>query len=182
MSSVIDDISLTTYSTFDMLISAKNENSQSEISNNKSKSKRPPNAFLLFCNDHRQQCRDNNPNLKHTEITKILGDKWRSLNSAEKDLYKTESAKKQKEFKEENPEYKYEKTKIKKMNGILPNKQIQVLDVKSLLDLPTSDVINYLSYIARVYPGNFANNSANTHQILDDTFVKHSYLSNNETE
>ena len=45
---------------------------------NKPKSARS--AYIYFCNDNRQKIRDENQDMKITEITKILGQQWKELN------------------------------------------------------------------------------------------------------
>lgn len=57
--------------------------------NNKPKAARS--AYIYFCNDNRQKIRDENPQMKITEITKILGVQWKELNK------KAESNKKARE-------------------------------------------------------------------------------------
>ena len=37
-------------------------------------------AYIYFCNDNRQKIRDENPEIKITEVTKILGQQWKELN------------------------------------------------------------------------------------------------------
>ncbi|TDH67874.1 hypothetical protein CCR75_005332 [Bremia lactucae] len=41
--------------------------------------KRALSAYFFFCNDIRQQVRDENPNKKITEIATLLAEKWRAL-------------------------------------------------------------------------------------------------------
>ena len=37
-------------------------------------------AYIYFCNENRQKIRDENPEIKITEVTKILGQQWKELN------------------------------------------------------------------------------------------------------
>lgn len=48
------------------------------------------NSFMNFSNQHRQDVRNLHPGLHVTEIAKILGGLWRSLDQDEKDQYKDE--------------------------------------------------------------------------------------------
>lgn len=41
--------------------------------------KRALSAYFFFCNDIRQETRDENPNKKITEIATLLAEKWRAL-------------------------------------------------------------------------------------------------------
>ena len=63
---------------------------------NKPKSARS--AYLYFCNENRQKIRDDNPDLKITEITKILANQWNELN--EKAKTNTNSEKQLKKYKQ----------------------------------------------------------------------------------
>ena len=46
------------------------------------------NAFMNFSNEHRQEVRDENPDMSMTEVAKELGRMWRELSQDEKDEYK----------------------------------------------------------------------------------------------
>jgi hypothetical protein len=50
-------------------------------------SRRPMNAFLLFCKRHRGIVKDKYPNLENRNITKILGEWWQSLGDEEKAVF-----------------------------------------------------------------------------------------------
>lgn len=46
--------------------------------------KRPMSAFLYFSQDKRRQIKDENPTLKNTEVSRILGDLWRNASEDDK--------------------------------------------------------------------------------------------------
>lgn len=46
--------------------------------------KRPMSAFLYFSQDKRRKIKDENPTLKNTEVSRILGDLWRNASEEEK--------------------------------------------------------------------------------------------------
>jgi len=46
------------------------------------------NAFIVFCNEKRDQVKKANPEAKMGEITKILGDEWKKMSDDEKKPYK----------------------------------------------------------------------------------------------
>jgi hypothetical protein len=46
------------------------------------------NPFMNFSNQHRQEVREKHPDLRMTEIAKILGSMWRALSETEKDKYR----------------------------------------------------------------------------------------------
>lgn len=51
------------------------------------KKKRAPSSFIIFSNEHRAKVRSENPDLKITEIGKILGTMWKGLSDAQKKPY-----------------------------------------------------------------------------------------------
>jgi structure-specific recognition protein 1 len=59
--------------------------------------KRPPSNFMLFSKDKRESVKSEHPELKLPEISKVLGQKWRSLSDRKKEKY----SKKAKALKEE---------------------------------------------------------------------------------
>jgi high mobility group protein B1 len=46
--------------------------------------KRPMSAFLYFSQDKRRQIKDENPTIRNTEVSRILGELWRSASDEEK--------------------------------------------------------------------------------------------------
>lgn len=49
--------------------------------------KGPKNAFIFFCNDRRSEIKEENPDMKPTEITKKIGEMWKQVDSIEKAQY-----------------------------------------------------------------------------------------------
>ena len=49
--------------------------------------KRPASAYLLYANEHREEVRAANPAAKPTEVTRILGQQWKSLADADRAVY-----------------------------------------------------------------------------------------------
>jgi len=45
------------------------------------------NAFMNFSNAHREDVREENPDLKMSEIAKVLGQIWRELSANQKAKY-----------------------------------------------------------------------------------------------
>lgn len=50
--------------------------------------KRPLNAYMLYCKEHRRRVVDNHPNLKLGQVSKLLAEEWKSLSDEEKSKYK----------------------------------------------------------------------------------------------
>lgn len=76
-----------------------------------SKTKRPPNAYILYCLEKRGELREQYPDMPNIEISKMLGERWKDLDEAYKRPYKERAKDLQTEFKQKNPEYKYEKAR-----------------------------------------------------------------------
>lgn len=49
--------------------------------------KGPKNAFIFFCNDRRSEIKEENPDMKSTEIAKKMGEMWKEIDSVEKAQY-----------------------------------------------------------------------------------------------
>ncbi|MES1904076.1 MAG: Transcription factor SOX-17, partial [Paramarteilia canceri] len=54
----------------------------------KQRIKRPMNAFMVWAKSERRKISESDSSLKNAEISKILGQKWRSLDLKTKELYK----------------------------------------------------------------------------------------------
>ena len=76
--------------------------------------KRPPNSYLLFCLEKREDLRNQNPTLSNVEISRMLGELWKKLKESERRPYKDRAKILQDEFKEHNPNYKYVRAQKKR--------------------------------------------------------------------
>lgn len=90
---------------------AMNEMDENNDMESKSKGKRPPNAFILYCLERRQEVRVQNPDLPNLEVTKRLSEQWKSLNEVGRRPYKERAKALQAEFKKSNPKYGYTKAR-----------------------------------------------------------------------
>eukprot|EP00475_Leptophrys_vorax_P006798 TRINITY_DN14248_c1_g1_i1.p1 TRINITY_DN14248_c1_g1~~TRINITY_DN14248_c1_g1_i1.p1 ORF type:complete len:261 (+),score=87.59 TRINITY_DN14248_c1_g1_i1:84-785(+) len=55
------------------------------------KPKRPPTSYLIFTNAMRAQAKADNPDLKMTELSKVMGSMWRDLTDEEKRPYEEQA-------------------------------------------------------------------------------------------
>jgi hypothetical protein len=80
--------------------------------------KRPMTAYMLYAQAKRQEFKDNNPELKGAEISKLLGAKWKTLSEHKKGKYV-------KLAEEEKGKYQvlYAEFMEKKANGELPEEE-----------------------------------------------------------
>ncbi|KAH8675751.1 hypothetical protein BX600DRAFT_507961 [Xylariales sp. PMI_506] len=65
---------------------------------------RPPSAYVLFSNKMREDLKGQN--LSFTEIAKLVGENWQSLDRAEKDPYETQAQEAKERYNREISEYK----------------------------------------------------------------------------
>lgn len=56
------------------------------------KPKRGPNAYMIFSNEKRAGVKAENPEMKVTEIAKVIGEMWKELSEEEKQEYKDKAA------------------------------------------------------------------------------------------
>ncbi|KAH0787299.1 HMG box family protein [Histomonas meleagridis] len=80
----------------------------------KTKTKRPPNGYILYCLEKRTEFRTLHPDLPNIEISRMLGNEWKSLNEVDRRPYKEKAKILQAEFKLKNPDYRYEKAREKR--------------------------------------------------------------------
>lgn len=75
--------------------------------------RRPPNAYLLFCTEVREELMRKEPELSYRTVMARLGQIWNELSDAQKEPYKQRAKALQEQFKQENPIYKYKARKTK---------------------------------------------------------------------
>eukprot|EP01083_Nonionella_stella_P100332 282840_1 len=61
--------------------------------------KRPPNSFLLFCNEIRRKAKSEHPSASLGLLSKIIGRKWNALSDEEKSPYKKEADRLRRDYK-----------------------------------------------------------------------------------
>jgi tRNA U34 5-carboxymethylaminomethyl modifying enzyme MnmG/GidA len=67
----------------------KNAQEKEKVTNpNMTRPKKPLTPFLLYCNEYRQLIKKENPDMKITEIQKLLGEMWKVVEDEEKKIYK----------------------------------------------------------------------------------------------
>jgi len=100
----------------------------------------PVNSFLLFSNENRKTLQRQNPLLDNTEISSLLGQKWRRLSSGEKLAYKEKAAALRRDFDLAHPNYKktakQETPYITTFRLSKPSLTIQKSTVPPQLDVP----------------------------------------------
>eukprot|EP01156_Anaeramoeba_ignava_P021805 Anaeramoba_ignava/c19779_g2_i1.p1 GENE.c19779_g2_i1~~c19779_g2_i1.p1 ORF type:complete len:162 (+),score=75.13 c19779_g2_i1:65-550(+) len=67
--------------------------------------KKPLNAYFLFAQDCRPRIKEQNPEIKGSEITKMIGQEWKNLPQEQKDVYKNKQQQLQEIYNKEIAEY-----------------------------------------------------------------------------
>ncbi|KAJ1659308.1 hypothetical protein IWQ61_001600 [Dispira simplex] len=73
----------------------------------KSKPKRPMNAFLIYANERRAQLKSIVPPISVAEQSKLLGDEWAKMSSEQQQIYYHRAKELKDKFIEENPDFVY---------------------------------------------------------------------------
>ncbi len=79
-----------------------NEKHNLDNSDKKSKSKRTPSAYILFCKDKRGDVKEENPELSMGQISSILGKMWKECSKKDKKKYMKKAEKLKKENEEDD--------------------------------------------------------------------------------
>ncbi|KAL8767506.1 MAG: hypothetical protein Q9209_006013 [Squamulea sp. 1 TL-2023] len=67
--------------------------------------KRGLSAYMFFANDNRESVREENPGISFGQVGKVLGEKWKALNSKQREPYETKAKADKERYEKEKTAY-----------------------------------------------------------------------------